>query len=253
MSLFGRDSIITSLQALPYQPELARTTLRMLAARQGTTRRRLPRRGAGQDPARDPLRRADGDGRAAPLALLRHGRRDAAVPRPARRVRALDRRHGPRPRARAQRPRRARVDRRLRRPRRRRLRRVREPQPATRPGQPVLEGLLELDPVRRRHARARRRSRRARSRATSTTRSAARRAWRARSGATRRSPTGSTREADELRAPLPRGLLDPGPRVLRARARRRQAPGRQPHLEHRAPALERDRPPRGRRRRRPST
>jgi glycogen debranching enzyme len=37
MSLFGRDSIITSLQALPYQPELARTTLRTLAARQGTT------------------------------------------------------------------------------------------------------------------------------------------------------------------------------------------------------------------------
>ena len=37
MSLFGRDSIITSLQALPYQPELARTTLRTLAARQGTS------------------------------------------------------------------------------------------------------------------------------------------------------------------------------------------------------------------------
>ncbi|HEX4690715.1 MAG TPA: glycogen debranching N-terminal domain-containing protein [Solirubrobacteraceae bacterium] len=37
MSLFGRDSIITSLQALPYQPDLARTTLRTLAARQGTT------------------------------------------------------------------------------------------------------------------------------------------------------------------------------------------------------------------------
>jgi glycogen debranching enzyme len=37
MSLFGRDSIITSLQALPYLPELARTTLRTLAARQGTT------------------------------------------------------------------------------------------------------------------------------------------------------------------------------------------------------------------------
>jgi glycogen debranching enzyme len=37
MTLFGRDSIITSYQALPYQPELARTTLRTLAARQGTT------------------------------------------------------------------------------------------------------------------------------------------------------------------------------------------------------------------------
>jgi glycogen debranching enzyme len=37
MTLFGRDSLITSYQALPYQPELARTTLRTLAARQGTT------------------------------------------------------------------------------------------------------------------------------------------------------------------------------------------------------------------------
>jgi glycogen debranching enzyme len=37
MTLFGRDSIITSYQALPYQPQLARTTLRTLAARQGTT------------------------------------------------------------------------------------------------------------------------------------------------------------------------------------------------------------------------
>ena len=37
MSLFGRDSIITSYQALPFLPELARTTLRALAARQGTT------------------------------------------------------------------------------------------------------------------------------------------------------------------------------------------------------------------------
>jgi glycogen debranching enzyme len=37
MSLFGRDSIITSYQALPFVPELARTTLRTLAARQGTT------------------------------------------------------------------------------------------------------------------------------------------------------------------------------------------------------------------------
>src|SRR6185503_782847 len=37
MAIFGRDSIITSLQALPYEPELARTTLRVLGARQGTT------------------------------------------------------------------------------------------------------------------------------------------------------------------------------------------------------------------------
>ena len=37
MSVFGRDSILTSYQALPFVPELARTTLRVLGARQGTT------------------------------------------------------------------------------------------------------------------------------------------------------------------------------------------------------------------------
>src|SRR2546429_5252422 len=32
MALFGRDSLLTSYQALPFAPELARTTLRALAA-----------------------------------------------------------------------------------------------------------------------------------------------------------------------------------------------------------------------------
>jgi glycogen debranching enzyme len=36
MTMFGRDSIFTSLQALPFTPELAETTLRALAQRQGT-------------------------------------------------------------------------------------------------------------------------------------------------------------------------------------------------------------------------
>ena len=36
MAVFGRDSIITSFQALPFAPELAATTLEMLAMRQGT-------------------------------------------------------------------------------------------------------------------------------------------------------------------------------------------------------------------------
>ncbi len=35
MAVFGRDSIITSFQALPFVPELARSTLRTLAGRQG--------------------------------------------------------------------------------------------------------------------------------------------------------------------------------------------------------------------------
>ncbi|WBB70932.1 glycogen debranching N-terminal domain-containing protein [Micromonospora sp. WMMD812] len=38
MSIFGRDSIFTSLQALPFQPELAATALRELGSRQGTRR-----------------------------------------------------------------------------------------------------------------------------------------------------------------------------------------------------------------------
>src|SRR2546421_6128243 len=36
MALFGRDSLLTSYQALPFVPELARTTLRALAAQQAT-------------------------------------------------------------------------------------------------------------------------------------------------------------------------------------------------------------------------
>jgi glycogen debranching enzyme len=38
MALFGRDSLITSFQALPYVPELAATTLRALAANQAEAR-----------------------------------------------------------------------------------------------------------------------------------------------------------------------------------------------------------------------
>ena len=38
MTMFGRDSILTSLQSLPFAPELAATTLRELAIRQGTRR-----------------------------------------------------------------------------------------------------------------------------------------------------------------------------------------------------------------------
>jgi glycogen debranching enzyme len=38
MAVFGRDSIITSLQALPFTAELARTTLKVLGLRQGTRR-----------------------------------------------------------------------------------------------------------------------------------------------------------------------------------------------------------------------
>jgi glycogen debranching enzyme len=37
MALFGRDSLLTSYQALPFAPELARTSLQLLAAMQGRT------------------------------------------------------------------------------------------------------------------------------------------------------------------------------------------------------------------------
>ncbi len=36
MTIFGRDSMITSLQALPFTPQLAKTTLQILSERQGT-------------------------------------------------------------------------------------------------------------------------------------------------------------------------------------------------------------------------
>ena len=42
MAIFGRDSLITSLQALPFMPDLARTTLLVLSEHQGSLARRLP-------------------------------------------------------------------------------------------------------------------------------------------------------------------------------------------------------------------
>ena len=116
MTMFGRDSIFTSLQALPFVPELAATTLRVLGDWQGSRHRRLPRRGPWPDPPRDALRR---DGRvrgAAPLALLRRRSTRRRCMCPARRVRALDRRPEARPRARVRGAGRAELDRRVRRP-----------------------------------------------------------------------------------------------------------------------------------------
>ena len=241
MALFGRDSLITSFQALPYLPGLAATTLRVLAARQAHSARRLPRAGAGQDPARAALRRADRDaarGRTRPyfgtadatplfLVLLDEYHR-------------WTRRRRARPGARAQRPRRPGVDRGQRRRRRRRLRRVRAPQHRHRPGQPVLEGQLGLDPVRRRHARPRAdrdlrdpglRLRRAPARRPPGPRGVGRPGARRATRGRRRRPARA----------LPRGLLDARARLPRPRARRRQAPGRQPDLQHRPPAVVRAR------------
>ena len=102
----------------------------------GQPPRRLPRRGPRPDPPRDALRR---DGRvrgAAPLAVLRLGRRDAAVGRPARRVRALDRRPQARPRPRVRGPGGAQLDRRVRRPDGQRLHLVQAAQRADRAREP---------------------------------------------------------------------------------------------------------------------
>ena len=140
-TLFGRDSLITALQALAFRPQLAVETLRGPGGLPGDRATTRPGRRAGQDPPRAAHRRDGPRRRAAAHAVLRHGRRDAAVARScsARRstgpaTGALVDRLWPNALARA------RVDRPLRRPRRRRVRRVRAPL-RSRAAQPGLEGL----------------------------------------------------------------------------------------------------------------
>ena len=140
------------------------------------------------------------------------------------------------------------LDRRVRRPRRRRVRRVRAPD-AARAREPVVEGLRRLAALPRRHA----------SRATpiapaevqgyvydAKLRMAelARAVWRRR----RRSPRGSSARRPSCSAASTSVLGRGARRLLRARARRRQAARRLALLEHRPPALERDRPAGARRR-----
>ena len=88
--IFGRDSLFTSLQALPFVPELAATTLRVLAARQGTRVDDF----RDEEPGKILHELRFGEMTAFEerphSPVLRHRRRDAAVPGPARRVRALD-------------------------------------------------------------------------------------------------------------------------------------------------------------------
>ena len=150
-----------------------------------TTRRSTPSRGRSCTRCAAARRR-----RIVVRALLRHRRRDAALPRPPLGGLALDGRRSSSTRCES-RPSGARVDRPLRRPRRGRLRRVREAKPA-RARQPVVEGLVRLAALPRRDGPRTRRSHRARCRATSSTRSSAWPRSRERSGATGRSPIGST-------------------------------------------------------------
>ena len=88
---FGREAIITAIQTLAFDPDIAEQTLRVLATIKAT-RGRVARRAAGQDPPRVARRRA-GAHRADPAhAVLRHGRHDAAVPRSCSPSTPLDRR-----------------------------------------------------------------------------------------------------------------------------------------------------------------
>ena len=152
MTMFGRDSIFTSLQSLPFAPELAATTLRALGDWQGS---RL-------DDFRD-----EDPGRI--LHEMRYGEMAAFEERPhspyygsvdATPLYVIlldeyerwtgDRDARPRPRARG--PGGAQLDRRVRRPDGQRLHLVQATERADRPGEPVLEGLVELDLVQRRPA-----------------------------------------------------------------------------------------------------
>ena len=199
MTMFGRDSIITSLQALPVHARAGGDDAARARRPAGHARRRLPRRGPRSDPARDALRRADRVRGAPALALLRLGRRDAALRRAARRVRALDRRHEARARPRVRGARRARLDRRLRRPPGQRLHLLPAPQRGDRASR---TSAGRTPGTRSRTATARSpasRARRASCRATPTTPRCAAPGWPARSGTTRRSPTGSTAEAADLK------------------------------------------------------
>ena len=77
MTLFGRDSLLTSWMTMLVDPDLALGTLQTLARFQGEDVEPAHRGGAGPDPARDALRR-DGVARARRRAhLLRH----ASTPR----------------------------------------------------------------------------------------------------------------------------------------------------------------------------
>ena len=99
-ALFGRDSLICALQVLPAAPEVARATLRALAARQGTRTDPRDRRGAGQDPARVP----HGPGRVVRRGRVARARRRAPVLRQRRLDQLVPDRARPRPATRRWRP-----------------------------------------------------------------------------------------------------------------------------------------------------
>ena len=193
MTMFGRDSIFTSLQALPFTPELAATTLRELGLRQGTRIDDF----RDEDPGRILHEMRYGEMTAfeerphSPYYGSR--RRDTALRRATGRVRTLDRRHQVGTRTRVRGTRRAALDRRVREPPRQRVRRLSAPQRG-RPGSRTSAGRTPgtRSPTVTGGFRASR-ARRASCRATHTTPRCAARASLVSSGTTPLSPTGSRR------------------------------------------------------------
>ena len=92
LTLFGRDTLLTRVPGGRVRPAARQRSVDRPGGVPGHEARRLPGRGAGQDPARAALRRADAARAEAAQPVLRHGRRDDPVADPAVRVLALDRR-----------------------------------------------------------------------------------------------------------------------------------------------------------------
>ena len=106
--------------------------------------------------------------------------------------------------------------------------------------QPGLEGLGRFDPQSGRHARRWRRSRSSRCRATSMPHDGAWPDWRA-CAATRSLPSEQEHAAERLRRSFEEHFWMSDARHVRARARRRQAPGRRHRVERRPRAVGRHR------------
>ena len=188
MTVFGRDTIIASLQTLLLGQDLARTALRELARLQATE----DDASIDAEPGKIVHELRSGKGASAffaryygtvyatPLFLVLLSEvwrwtRDDEFARELRRARAAG----------------TRIDLRCGRLGRRRLRRVRAPR-RPRAGEPDVEGLARFAALPRRKRRRRGRSRLRRSRATSTTRSGGWQSWHETCGATKGWPIGSS-------------------------------------------------------------
>ena len=170
VTLFGRDTLVVSMQTISGYPEFAAGALRRLGAHAGRRRRSRAGHGAGQDPARGPPRGARPARDPAVPAVLRHPRRDEPLPdRLLVPLPVARRRRGPRALP-AERRGSAALDRPLRRPRPATASRSTRPAPRT--ATTTRAGRTPATRSRTRTGRLRRcPSRRASSRATSSTRS----------------------------------------------------------------------------------